>query len=101
MASALPYLSDVLVIFGLFALTVGVYGVIRMPDTYLKLHAASNTVFLGGIPLLLASAVIGNPAIIYRAALVGALLLLTTPIATHAVAKAAYQRGEAPGTADE
>lgn len=94
LASAVPYLADALVLLGLLALSVGVYGVVRMPDTYLKLHAASKAVFLGMLPLLLASAATGDPAIIYRAVLVGALLLLTTPISAHAITKAAYQRGE-------
>ena len=92
LASALPYLTDALVILGLFALTVGVYGVIRLPGTYLKVHAASKAVFLGVIPLLIAAAAAGDAAIACRAALVAALLLLTTPISAHAIAKAAYQR---------
>ena len=88
------YFADALVLLGLCALTVGVYGVIRMPGTFLKLHAASKAVFLGGIPLLLAAAATGDPAIIYRAVLIATLLLLTTPISAHAITKAAYQRDE-------
>lgn len=89
-----PYLTDALVLLGLFALTVGVYGVLRMPDTYLKLHAASKAVFLGAIPLLIAAVATGDPEIIYRAVLIATLLLLTTPISAHAITKAAYQRNE-------
>lgn len=40
-ASAIPYVADALVILGVFVMTVGVYGAIRMPDTYTKLHAMS------------------------------------------------------------
>lgn len=89
------YFADALVLLGLVALTVGVYGVIRMPGTLLKLHASSKAVFLGVIPLLVAAAATGDPAIIYRAVLIAALLLLTTPISAHAITKAAYQQGEA------
>lgn len=92
LASALPYLLDALVILGLFALTVAVYGVIRMPSTYLKVHASSKGVFLGVIPMPIAAAATGDPAIVYRAVLITALLLLTTPISAHAIAKAAHQR---------
>lgn len=95
LAPALPYLIDALVLLGLFALTVGVYGVIRIPGTYLKVHASSKAVFLGVIPLPVAAAATGDPAIAYRAVLIVALLLLTSPISAHAVTKAAYQRGEA------
>ncbi len=94
------YFADVLVLSGLFALTVGVYGVIRMPNTFLKLHASSKAVFLGVIPLLVAAATTGDPAIIYRAVLIATLLLLTTPISAHAITKAAYQRGETTQASD-
>jgi multicomponent Na+:H+ antiporter subunit G len=103
-ASTATYLGDALVLLGLLALTVGVYGVIQLPNTFLKLHASSAAVFLGGIPLLAATVATGDPAIICRAVLIVALLLLTTPISAHAVTKAAYQRGEGtdpPGVADE
>ena len=94
------YLADALVLLGLFTLTVGVYGVIRMPGTFLKLHASSKAVFLGVIPLLVAAAATGDLAIIYRAVLIATLLLLTTPISAHAITKAAYQRGEATQASD-
>lgn len=94
------YFADALVLLGLCALTVGVYGVIRMPGTFLKVHASSKAVFLGLIPLLAAAAVTGDPAMIYRAVLIATLLLLTTPISAHAITKAAYQRGEATQASD-
>jgi multicomponent Na+:H+ antiporter subunit G len=92
------------VILGLWVTTVGVYGVIRMPDTYTWLHAASKSVFLGVISLCVSSAVTGDPAIIYRAMLIGAFLLVTTPISAFVIARAAFLRGErmeTPGALDE
>ncbi len=84
----LAFISDILVLLGLLALSVGVYGIIRMPDVYLKLHAAGKAVFLGTMPILAAAALAGGPAIAARAAMIAILLLLTTPIATHAITKA-------------
>ena len=49
-------MADALVLFGVLVMTLGVYGVVRMPDTYTRQHAASKMVFLGAITLLLASA---------------------------------------------
>lgn len=101
---AVPYLADALVILGLFVMTVGVYGVIRMPDTYTRLHAASKAVFLGVISLCASSIVTGNLDIIYRAMLVAAFLLVTTPISAFVIARAAFLRGErmeTPGALDE
>ena len=90
----LPYLADALVILGLWVMTVGVYGMIRMPDTYTRLHAASKAVFLGVISFCASSAVTGDPDIIYRAILIAAFLLVTTPISAFVIARAALLRGE-------
>ncbi len=104
MAAVPPYLADALVVLGVFIMTVGVYGVIRMPDTYTRLHAASKAVFLGVISLLVASVVTGDPQIIFRGVLIGVFLILTTPVSAHVIGRAAYQRGErmeAPEAVDE
>ena len=104
LSSALPYLADALVILGLWVMTVGVYGVIRMPDTYTRLHAASKAVFLGVISLCVSSAVTGDPPIIYRAILISAFLLVTTPVSAFVIARTAFlrrERMETPGALDE
>jgi multicomponent Na+:H+ antiporter subunit G len=92
--NAVPFLADGLVVLGILVMTVGVYGMIRMPDTYTRLHATSKAVFLGVVSLCVASVVTGDPAIIYRVMLIGAFLLVTTPISAFVVARAAYLRRE-------
>jgi multicomponent Na+:H+ antiporter subunit G len=91
---AIPYLADALVVFGLAVMTIGVYGLIRLPDTYARLHAASKIVSLGVISLLLSSTATGDPAVVFRVALISAFLVVTTPVSAHVVARAAYLRGE-------
>jgi multicomponent Na+:H+ antiporter subunit G len=92
--SLLPWVSDALILLGTVVMTIGVIGVFRMPNVYTKLHAASQSVFLGVCSLLVGVSASGDPAIIARAALIGLLLILTTPIAAHELAKAvAQQRG--------
>ncbi len=103
-ASLVPWVADVLVVLGLLVMTVGVYGVVRMPDTYTRLHVASKMVFLGAMPLLLASALTGGREVILRVILIGFFLLVTTPVSAHMVGRAAYLRGErmkAPEPVDE
>lgn len=98
------WVADALVLLGVVVMTVGVYGVFRMPDVYTELHAASKAVFLGVVVLLVASTVTGDGAIIARAALIGVFLVLTTPVAAHVIALAAYrqeERMETPGALDE
>jgi multicomponent Na+:H+ antiporter subunit G len=102
--SVVPYLADALVILGVFVMTVGVYGAIRMPDPYTKLHAMSKAVFLGVVSLCLSSAVTGDPEVILRVALIAAFLVITTPISAFVIARAAYLRDEpmrAPDPVDE
>jgi multicomponent Na+:H+ antiporter subunit G len=100
----LPVLADALVLLGVLVMTIGVYGMVRMPDTYVRLHAASKAVFLGMMPLLLASAITGDKGIITRVVLIGSFLLVTAPVSAHVIGRAAYLRGErmrAPEAVDE
>lgn len=99
-----PWLADGLVVLALVVMTLGVYGLRRMPDVYTQLHATSKAVFLGVIAILAASAAGGDPQIILRLVLIGVFLLLTTPVSAHVVARAAYRRREpmtTPGAIDE
>jgi multicomponent Na+:H+ antiporter subunit G len=104
LSATAPYLADALVLVGLFVMTVGVYGAIRMPDTYTKLHAMSKAVFLGVISFCASSVVTGDTGIIYRAVLIAAFLLVTTPISAFVIARSALLRNEGmetPGALDE
>jgi multicomponent Na+:H+ antiporter subunit G len=100
----LLWLADALVVLGIAIMTIGVYGVIRMPDLYTQLHAASKSVFVGVVSLCLASIVTGDTAIVARVFLIAILLLLTTPVSAHVIARGAYlegQRMETTGAVDE
>lgn len=87
-------LSTVLIIFGLGVLTLSVYGMLKMPDVYTRIHAASKAAFLGITPFLIAACLTGNTAMITRAILIGLFLLLTTPISGHIIGQAAYLTNE-------
>lgn len=86
--------ADVLLLIGLAVMTIGVYGVLRLPDVYSQLHAASKAALPGVTALLASAAVEGGGDIVARAVLIVALLTVTTPVAAHAVARAAHLRGE-------
>ena len=97
-------IADVLVVLGLAIMTLGVYGIVRFPDVYTQLHASGKAAFLGVSALLVAAAIGGGPAIVGRVVLTVVLLALTTPVAAHAIAQAAYHRREpmrSPGAVDE
>ncbi len=96
--------TDVLTVLGVAILTIAVYGVVRMPDVYTQLHAASKAGFLGVAALLAAVALQGDAASVARAVLIVGLLAFTTPVAAHAIGRAASRREEpmrTPGAVDE
>lgn len=104
LSSPVPWIADGFMLLGAVVTTIGVVGMIRMPDIFTKLHAASKAVFLGVCSLLVAVIASGDPAIIARAILIGLLLVLTTPVAAHEIARAAVREQESrssdasPGT---
>jgi multicomponent Na+:H+ antiporter subunit G len=79
---------------GAFALLAAV-GIVRLPDFYTRMQAASKSTTLGVGCLLLAVAIhFGDLGVTTRVLLTVAFLLLTTPVAAHVIARAAYAAGE-------
>lgn len=81
---------------GLFCIIGGI-GMLRMPDFYTRLHAASVIETLGGglilFGLLLQA---GFTLVAVKLIIVGLLVFFASPTATHALAKAAMERGLKP-----
>ena len=86
----LDVFSWVCILGGLFFMLVGTIGVLRMPDVYTRLHAAGMTDTLGAGFLILGMCFqTGMTLLTLRLLLVYAFLLFTSPIGTHALARAA------------
>ncbi|MEO8132560.1 MAG: monovalent cation/H(+) antiporter subunit G [Betaproteobacteria bacterium] len=82
---------------GGFFCIVGGIGLVRMPDFYTRMHGASVTETLGAGLLLFGLIVqAGLTLVAVKLAMVGALIFITSPAATHALAKAAFVRGLQP-----
>jgi multicomponent Na+:H+ antiporter subunit G len=100
MLAALPtVVGDVLVLAGLAVITLGVFGMYRLPDVYTQLQAAAKATSLGIATLLLAAVATLDGEIVARALLVAAFILFTTPVAAHAIGRSARLRGEPLETA--
>lgn len=70
---------------------LGAVGMIRMPDLFTRLQAATKTGTLGVGCIMVGVAVhFGDLGISVRALLVVVFLFLTAPIAAHVIARAAY-----------
>jgi multicomponent Na+:H+ antiporter subunit G len=77
---------------GLILVLAGSIGVIRLPDFYTRMHAAGVTDTLGAELIILGLILqAGDWQTGAKLALVGLLLFLTSPTATHAVANAAHR----------
>ncbi len=99
-----PWTADVLVVIALIVMTVGTVGIITMPDIYTKLHAASKSVFLGVIVLGIGTMITSDSAFVLRALVICLALVLTTPVASHVIGRAAWLEREhmnTPGAIDE
>ena len=93
-ATLLNYCAGVLILIGaLYTLTASI-GILRLPDLYTRMHAASKSGTLGSCVMLLALALQATDLSIALRALAGVLFfILTVPISSHLLAKAAHGAG--------
>lgn len=73
----------------------GAVGILRMPDLYNRIQCSSKTITMGAVPALVG--LVAGEGIVSsyasRALIVGFLLLVVNPAASHALARAAYRAG--------
>ncbi len=85
------WIISAMIIVGIFVLALAVYGMLWMPAFAARLQAASFAVYLGaGLIVFAAMLGIGRD-VAEHGALVLLILLLTSPISTHALARAAVK----------
>jgi multicomponent Na+:H+ antiporter subunit G len=90
-------LSWALLAAGGFFCVVGGVGLLRMPDFYTRMHAASVVETLGaGLMLLGLMLQAGLTLVAVKLLMVGVLIFFVSPTATHALARAALARGLQP-----
>lgn len=88
--------AGVLVLLGIFFLTMATLGILRFPDFFTRMHAAGKCDTLGSLLVLLGLAFIngfdahhlqGSLKIVF----IAVFIFLTSPTATHAIARAAFK----------
>jgi len=95
--TALQYLAAVAVLLGAVFGLLAAIGIVRLPDLYTRLHAASKAGVVGAGLILIAVALISTDGSAILRAILGIIfLLLSTPIAAHLLARAAHKAGEMP-----
>lgn len=88
-------LIALLLLGGVFFALVAAIGVVRLPDIYMRLSAASKASTLGTSFILIAVALFfSRTAVTGKVIAIIAFTLLTAPVAAHMLGRAAYFSGE-------
>lgn len=85
-------LVSILVLTGAFFGLIAALGVLRLPDFYCRMHAATKAGAFGGSLLVIAAMIeFPDPWIIFEGALIILFFYFTTPVAAHLLGRAAYR----------
>jgi multicomponent Na+:H+ antiporter subunit G len=96
-ALAEGWAQDLMILFGCFFVLAAAIGLVRFPDFYTRLHAATKLVTLGGIGIFGGAAIAFAPAgASSRVLLIAVFFFLTAPLSGYMIARAGYLRGLAP-----
>ena len=82
---------------GVVALLIGSLGLVRLPDVYARIHAV-GMIDTAGASLIILGMVIhsGFTLVSAKLILIGVFMFFTSPISTHALARAAHNMGVVP-----
>lgn len=92
------YAGCALLLLGAVFSLIAAIGVLRLPDLYTRMHAASKAGAVGGGLVLIAVALLCFDVGVALRAIIGfVFLLLTTPVGAHLLARASYRAsGQSP-----
>lgn len=81
---------------GIFASFVGALGLIRLPDAYTRMHAATVSVIGGAVVTVFGLAVFlgaSTPVFSLKALIIATVIFFTSPVGSHAILRAAHKSG--------
>jgi multicomponent Na+:H+ antiporter subunit G len=90
--AALQIIGSFLFLVGGFFTFIGALGVLRMPDVFNKLQAGTKATTLGFISIAL-GLICFQPAWTWKILLIAFFVLVTNPVGSHALARAAKNTG--------
>ncbi len=102
MVELLYYLAGILLLLGALFSLIAAIGILRLPDLYTRMHAASKTGTMGaGLSFMAIALVAFDGPVILRAIVGFIFLLLTAPVSAHLLARVAYLAGYKPSELTE
>lgn len=97
MADLLALIGGALVVFGVALSVLGSFGILKFPDVYTRIHAASITDTAGASLVLLGLCLIaGLSLVVLKLVFIWMFIMLATPVAANALANAAFGSGHKP-----
>jgi len=84
--------GQIITVAGALFLFLGALGIVRMPDIYNRMQAGTKATTLGNL-LTLGGLGIMRPEWLPKILLIAMFVLLTNPISSHALARAAHRAG--------
>ena len=90
----LQLLVVLLAVGSMFFSLVAAVGVVRLPDVYSRAHATSKSDTMGtGLALLAVALALDGGVVRLKLGLLIAFIVLTNPVAAHAITRAAHLQG--------
>lgn len=85
------YVAGFFLLVGSSLMLLSAIGMIRMPDLYTRMQAATKATTLGLACLLIGAVIqLADFSSLVRAVLISGFIMLTSPVSTHVIARAAY-----------
>ena len=94
------WLGDILVLLGAIFMFLGALGLFRMPDVFTRLQAGTKAATLGTVAMLIGVGFY-EPAWLSNLALIALFILLTSPVGSSCIARAARLIGIKPWSASQ
>lgn len=87
-------ISAILILLGGLVMLIAAIGIVRMPDLFMRMSAATKSATLGSALMLLSVTIyFGDLSISTRALATILFIFITTPVAAHMIGRAAYFAG--------
>lgn len=94
--------SAFLLLAGAILALIAALGLLRLPDLFTRMHAASKSGTAGsGLILIAAALYLGEWAIWIKCLAAIGFFVLTAPLSAHLLAKAALEAGQSPGSPED
>jgi multicomponent Na+:H+ antiporter subunit G len=87
----MAWITGILAFIGATLVLLAAVGIVRMPDLFTRMQAATKASTLGlGCVLAAAAIALADSSTFVRAVSIGAFVMLTSPVSNHVIARAAY-----------